>query len=124
MTTRPARFAPLLLLFASCGGEARARRPDGLDVSAYPDDMREAYAVFEYRCSRCHSLARPLNAEIEGVAFWDDYVERMRRQPGSGINHADARTILRFLTYYTEHRGGEGGGGARPVRRFARRGAP
>jgi hypothetical protein len=33
--------------------------------------------------------------------MWVDYVERMRRQPGSGISRADAKPILRFLHYYS-----------------------
>jgi hypothetical protein len=33
--------------------------------------------------------------------MWADYVDRMRRQPGSGISPADTRPILRFLHYYS-----------------------
>ena len=92
----------------ACSGPTRSRRPDGIDVSEYPAEIRQAYGVFEYRCSRCHSLARPLNAQIDHAEFWGDYVERMRRMPGSGINPQDARTILKFLVYYTEHRDSRG----------------
>jgi hypothetical protein len=110
-----------VILLAACSGTGRARRPDGIDVSSYPREVQAAYDVFEYRCSRCHSLARPLNAQIEHVSYWTDYVARMRRMPGSGINRRDADLIVRFLTYYTEHRDS---GGALPFRRMARRGAP
>jgi hypothetical protein len=30
------------------------------------------------------------------------YVERMRRQPGSGITTQDEESILRFLHYYSQ----------------------
>jgi len=108
------------IALAACSGPTRSRRPDGIDVSDYPDDIQEAYGVFEYRCSRCHSLARPLNAQITDTTFWSDYVERMRRMPGSGINREDARTILKFLVYYTEHRDSRG---SQRIRRYAARGA-
>ena len=42
--------------------------------------------------------------------MWADYVDRMRRQPGSGISPADTRPILRFLHYYSL---AYAGGGAR-----------
>ena len=113
MTTRMVAAALLWITFAGCSGATHARRPDGLDVSAYPAEIREAYGVFEYRCSRCHSLARPLNAQISDTGFWGDYVERMRRMPGSGINPQDARTILKFLVYYTEHKDARGSQAAR-----------
>lgn len=107
-----ARLAALGLVLAvtavaslgACSGGSRARRPDGIDVSAYPDEVQEAYDVFAFRCSRCHSLARPLNAQVTDLSHWDDYVRRMRRQPGSGISRRDARQILKFLYYYTRQR--------------------
>jgi len=60
-------------------------------------DLRADYQVFAVRCSKCHSLARPLNSGITDDNHWDQYVARMRRQPGSGINQVNAVTILRFL---------------------------
>jgi hypothetical protein len=111
--------AVVFVVLAGCSGAAHERRPDGIDVSAYPADIQEAYGVFEYRCSRCHSLARPLNAQITDTSFWREYVERMRRMPGSGINSSDAQTILKFLVYYTEHRDSSG---SQSIRRYAARG--
>jgi len=100
----------IALCLAACAGGHRARRPDGLDVSSYPEPIQEAYDVFEFRCSRCHTLARPLNAQVTDVSHWDDYVARMRRQPGSGINRHNARLILKFLYYYTRERNRAEGG--------------
>lgn len=99
------------LLIAACATTAR----DGLDVTTLPVDVRPDYAVFARRCSKCHQLARPLGSGIQDDARWADYVDRMRRQPGSGISPADTRPILRFLHYYSSvslasGRGPDGGG--------------
>lgn len=84
-----------VLLALGCGGHS-------LDPESLPANIRPAYAVFEQRCSKCHSLARPLDAAITDPAHWHQYVARMRRMPGSGINQEDAVRILQFLTHYTE----------------------
>jgi hypothetical protein len=41
-----------------------------------------------------------LNASGNTKEYWDDCVERMRRQPGSGISVEDTTVVLRFLYYY------------------------
>jgi hypothetical protein len=64
-------------------------------------DARDDYRVFAARCSKCHSLARPLNSGIDDDEHWRLYVERMRRQPGSGISEEDTVPILRFLHLYS-----------------------
>ena len=67
-----------------------------------PPELRSDYAVFAQRCSKCHSLSRPLESGITDDGFWKAYVERMRRQPASGISLADEAPILRFLHYYSQ----------------------
>jgi hypothetical protein len=64
-------------------------------------EARADYAVFALRCSKCHSLSRPLDSGIDDDEFWKAYVARMRRQPGSGISQEDATVILRFLHVYS-----------------------
>ena len=76
-------------------------RGDVASGLASPPDLNPDYQVFALRCSKCHSLARPLNSGITDDKHWDEYVARMRRQPGSGINQADAVAILRFLHTYS-----------------------
>jgi hypothetical protein len=76
-------------------------RSEGLDPSTLPAEVRADYAVFAQRCSKCHSLARPLSSGITDEAYWALYVARMRRQPGSGISPDDEPKILRFLHYYS-----------------------
>jgi len=91
-------------LHLGCGRDAAVPRDgDGLDVSKLPQQVREDYALFANRCSKCHSLARPLALASREVsdAFWERYVERMRRQPGSGISVDDEVPIRRFLHFYS-----------------------
>jgi hypothetical protein len=97
---RTAAFvAAALLLLLSCVSN-EARRGDRLDVTGYPEDIKDAYRVFAFRCSRCHTLARPLNARIDDEEHWVQYVRRMRRQSGSGIDAQNGEVILKFLLYY------------------------
>lgn len=94
-----AALSSLVVADAACSGGTAVPRTEGVDVTQAPPDVRAEYDVFARRCSKCHSLARPLNSGIDDDAYWELYVERMRRQPGSGISHDDARVILRFLHY-------------------------
>ena len=108
MTTEQGWFASalciaLLLGSVTCASTSN-RRGDGLDVSRYPEDIQDAYKVFAVRCSRCHTLARPLNAQITDPQHWVRYVARMRLNPASGINAKNGEVIIRFLQYYTHQR--------------------
>ncbi|GAC1353253.1 MAG: hypothetical protein NVS3B20_21400 [Polyangiales bacterium] len=106
MSLRTISHTLLLLLlaalpaFAACT-TAGAPRADGLDATKIPSDVRADYEVFAQRCSKCHSLARPLNSGIDDEAYWSIYVARMRRMPSSGISYEDEAVILRFLHYYS-----------------------
>jgi len=77
-------------------------RSEGLDATGVAPEERADYAVYAERCSKCHSLARSLNSGITDDGFWRMYVERMRRQPGSGITQEDTVAILRFLHWYSQ----------------------
>jgi len=95
--------AVLLVLFAlatGCRG-AGAHEPEGAETSSMPADVRADYDVFAQRCSKCHSLSRPLNSGIDDDEYWKAYVARMRRQPGSGISPQDEVVILRYLHYFS-----------------------
>jgi hypothetical protein len=95
-------LAATLALALSCAGTSSVRFGDTVDVSGYPKEIQAAYEVFAVRCSRCHTLARPLNARITNSEHWVRYVTRMRRNPSSGINPKDAQIVLQFLLYYTQ----------------------
>jgi hypothetical protein len=94
-------LAPLAL---SCGAGLESARADGLDPATIPESVRDDYLLFARRCSKCHSLARPLQSGISTDAYWSEYVERMRRQPQSGISPREVPQILRFLHFYTTER--------------------
>ena len=89
-------FALAMFVLAGCSGS----RTEGLDASKIPAEVRDDYRLFARRCSKCHSLSRPLTANISDDDQWVNYVNRMRRQPGSGISRDDQAHILRFLRYY------------------------
>jgi hypothetical protein len=103
------RVAAIVLALAgllACGGAGQEARgggggAEGADTSSMPEEVRTDYVVFARRCSKCHSLARPLNSGIDDDAYWAEYVRRMRLQPASGISHEDEATILRFLHWYS-----------------------
>src|SRR5262249_13953278 len=97
-------FVLSALALSNCAGSSRIRHGDTLDVSRYPEDIQAAYKVFAVRCSRCHTLARPLNARIHDPQHWVRYVARMRLNPASGINAKNGEIILRFLLYYMHQR--------------------
>ena len=106
VTTKIAITVTLAAFFAACvtGSSARRGGLSDKEVAALPPNVAEAYSLFAQKCSRCHTLARPLSADIDNIDHWERYVARMRRQAGSGISPADAEEILEFLKYYTEQR--------------------
>jgi hypothetical protein len=73
-----------------------------LEIAAASSPQAHAdYEVFAQRCSKCHSLARPINSGIDDDDYWRAYVAKMRRQPASGISPEDAAIILRFLHVFS-----------------------
>jgi len=74
--------------------------PNKIDVSKYPKEMQAYYRLFDKKCSRCHTLARPINSKRTTEKDWTAYlVERMKKKPNSGISKADRNQILKFLVY-------------------------
>lgn len=80
--------------------ESADRGPDSIDTSSYPPKYQELYKVFAVRCSKCHTLARPLNAKFRPEQ-WKAYVKKMSRRAGSGINESVGNDINEFLRFYT-----------------------
>src|SRR5208282_513309 len=60
--------------------------PATVDVSKYPDGIKENYEVFSTKCTQCHKLSRPINSDYVLPAEWERYVKRMMHKPGSGIS--------------------------------------
>jgi cytochrome c5 len=73
--------------------------PATVDVSKYPDGIKENYEVFSTKCSQCHKLSRPINSDYAIPEEWSRYIKRMMRKPGSGISTGDGKKIFDFLAY-------------------------
>lgn len=78
--------------------------PKTIDVSKYPKELQANYKIFEKTCSKCHSLARPINSSYALPDEWERYIKRMKRKPGSGISSGDAKAIYDFLVYDSQVR--------------------
>jgi len=72
--------------------------PDKIDVSAYPAPQQAAYKVFSTKCSKCHTIARPINTMMKRDE-WERYVKRMMHKPNSGISDAQGKQIFDFLIF-------------------------
>ena len=73
--------------------------PATVDVSKYPDGIKENYEVFSTKCSQCHKLSRPINSDYALPEEWSRYIKRMMHKPGSGISAGDGKKIFDFLAY-------------------------
>jgi hypothetical protein len=91
----------VIMAISAVGCPKTSTRSEGLDVADMPKQVQSDYVVFAQRCSKCHSLARPLSSGIDDDGYWAMYVARMRAQPGSGISENDTVPILRFLHQYS-----------------------
>ncbi len=74
-----------------------------VDVSNYPQEMQTLYELFTRKCSRCHTVARPINSTFTPEE-WRKYVHKMMRKPGSGLTPKTAEQIIKFLIYDAQHR--------------------
>ena len=86
--------------WSAVAADARDVGPDTIDVSSFPPEVREVYPLFQVKCSKCHSLARPINSSISGDE-WKGYIKKMIRRPASGINEEVGQRIFGFLKFYT-----------------------
>lgn len=72
--------------------------PNSINVSSYPADMQKSYKTFTDKCSKCHTIARPINTTMTN-AEWERYVKRMMHKPNSGISDSQGKAIYLFLAY-------------------------
>ncbi len=80
--------------------DPRDSGPDRIDVSGYPSAQQRQYDVYAAKCSKCHPLARSVNARFNSTD-WKRYMKRMIRRPNSGINEEQAAQIYDFLRFYS-----------------------
>jgi len=92
-------LAPLALLAQTSNVVLpQDKGPDKLDVSAYPAAQQANYKLFTSKCSKCHTIARPLNT-LMTKAEWERYVKRMMHKPNSGISDSQGKQIFDFMVY-------------------------
>jgi cytochrome c5 len=115
MTTRITTLFLAMAAFTLTAGLARAedqldpetkarverfeKGPATIDVSKYPDGIKDNYEVFSTKCTQCHKLSRPINSDYATPDEWSRYIKRMMHKPGSGISGADGKKIYEFLVY-------------------------
>ncbi len=73
--------------------------PATINVSKYPDGIKDNYEVFSTKCTQCHKLSRPINSDYALPEEWSRYIKRMMHKPGSGIGASDGKKIYDFLVY-------------------------
>ena len=73
--------------------------PKKIDVSKYPAAEQSDYKLFVKKCSKCHTIARPINSDFVLPSQWERYIKRMMYKPNSGLNDKDAKAIYTFLVY-------------------------
>lgn len=100
LTIALAGFSVPLLLVAQSGNVTlpQDKGPDKINVSSYPPAQQKAYKVFTSKCSKCHTIARPINTTMT-QAEWERYVKRMMHKPNSGISDSQGKDIYGFLAY-------------------------
>ncbi len=86
----------------ACSGRPPPESITPVSDTQLTPELRADYDVFAQRCSKCHSLAKPLNSHVDDDQVWIRYVAKMRRQPASGISERDGEAILRFLHVLVE----------------------
>lgn len=99
--------ALVALLFAADPAEKPDPRdfgPGNVDVSGYPAEQKRNYEMYSAKCSKCHPLARSVNARFSPQE-WKRYMKRMIRRPNSGINEEQAASIYEFLKHYSTQLG-------------------
>ncbi len=77
--------------------------PAKINVSSYPPEQQKAYKLFESKCSKCHTIARPINTTMSKQE-WEMYVKRMMHKPNSGISSSQGKEIFDFLAYDQQER--------------------
>lgn len=92
----------IVCLFISINSYAQSDIPS-VDISNYPNEAKEGYKIFSYKCVKCHSAAKPLNAPYTGEA-WKTTVYRMMRKEGSFLTQKEADKIYAFLVQYSSSR--------------------
>lgn len=91
--------APLLVLAQTSNITLpQDKGPNKIEVSTYPSEQQKAYKLFAEKCSKCHTIARPINTTMPREQ-WEMYVKRMMHKPNSGISNSQGKEIFEFLAF-------------------------
>jgi hypothetical protein len=91
----------LVCLLAACQPTERLVLIPPAESARTPPAIREACLVAEQKCSRCHDLER-IKIAHHAMVDWPMYVDKMRRQPGSGITVDDGGVIVKCLNHLSK----------------------
>lgn len=94
---------PLLTLAQSNVSLPQDKGPDKVNVASYPAEQQKNYKLFNDKCAKCHTIARPINTTMTKDE-WSRYVKRMMHKPNSGISDTQGKAIFEFLAYDQETR--------------------
>jgi hypothetical protein len=72
-------------------------------IETFPPEQREAFALMQRRCTRCHTLNVPLSSRFS-AGVWSGEVRKMVRKPGSAIPEDDGNRIAAFMEYLEQQR--------------------
>ena len=71
--------------------------------SERPDQLAQAYRLYEAKCGSCHSLNRASRKANLSKDEWTDIVYRMRDMASSHISDAQAKSILDVVVWEDQH---------------------
>lgn len=81
--------------------------PDTVDLAAYPEEKKREYEVYARVCSRCHTLARSVNAPFVDRSWWEFYLASMRVRAyfhAEPLSRQETQAVLDFLEYDSNER--------------------
>jgi hypothetical protein len=89
----------LAIVLCACGGGSSGSGALTAELVNPPADIATACDLATVRCSKCHPIERLTLAQVSRPEHWARYVERMRRQPESGISVSEGQVITRCLVF-------------------------
>jgi len=84
---------------------------ESIDTSAFSQEQQDRYTLFASKCSKCHTLARPINTD-KTAEQWARYVKRMASKPKSNISPDQAKEVYLFLKFYQAEKDAASAGAA------------
>jgi hypothetical protein len=85
-----------VMMLVGCG-ESLPRQSLIVSPSDSSPELREACALTEQKCTRCHTIGRVLAWDARTREQWEPTVTRMRQMVSSGITKEDAEVVLDCL---------------------------